>query len=534
MFGLCCSRRNEVQGSAFVKSSYLRWIVGDLRFKRSLPRHDYIQRLVEHFRETSSPECMRRVVFSPNKISREYASASYHLPGAYVDFFLSTIGYKDRPCRHCTYEDDEGRTSFVEVFHFPNVHEPDVCATVTFAMPADAMRLNMPTECSVEAEFAKGCPNAPIALDHSPRIVLHIATDVFIELLRFLPRSELEKMMLVSRDWSSVIEGSEGSLQQRHSFNVILNFQGESPGMLSLYFIRSLRSGQKRILRVLATRGLSHAHNAARSHLQNAFVKSVFAFFLNRLPLPRPPREMRVDIPLSRRIDWLKSLLRSMPPNSEIGAWGVADSLAGFDNLPTLASCALEAHRKLGCVRRLELGMYNRDATWTQLASLLNQPGFRGFREITISTDRAVMDASGLRAIISSLQSLKLTVFVNRGTEPQDALLTLPTQIIQDFLALRDVTNFVAEFALLLKKPDNIAFSEVPDVDEAIGQRKRFRCHLKDEDTVVRVSVYGNPTARGFLSVVTFDHFRRTVLIFKGNVSLSFLKSRFQRPCVCY
>ncbi|KAH7713193.1 hypothetical protein AAVH_19464 [Aphelenchoides avenae] len=70
---------------------------------------------------------MRRVVFSPDNILCEYASASYHLPGAYVDFF---------PCPHCTYN-DEGHTFFVEVFHFPNVHKPDVCATVTFTMPAE-------------------------------------------------------------------------------------------------------------------------------------------------------------------------------------------------------------------------------------------------------------------------------------------------------------------------------------------------------------------------------------------------------------
>ncbi|KAH7713194.1 hypothetical protein AAVH_19465 [Aphelenchoides avenae] len=494
MFGLCCSRRNEVQGSAFVNSPYLRWIVGDLRFKHSLPRHDFIQRLVEHFRETSSPECMRRVVFSPNKILRQYASASYHLPGAYVDFF---------PCRHCTFEDDEGRTSFVEVFHFPNVHEPDACATVTFAMPADAMRLSTLTECSVEVELTKGCPNAPIAVEYSQRIVLHIDTDVFVEVLRFVSRSELEKMLLVSRRWSNVVKGAEGSLQQRHRFNVILKFQGESPGMLSVYFIRS---EQWRILRVLITRGLSHAHNAVRSHLRNAFVESVFAFFLDRVPLPGTPIPAAFDA-------------------AQLGnrAWGVADNVAGFDNLPTLASCALESHMKLDCVQRLELGMYDRDATRAQLTSLLSHPTIRGFSVIVISTARGIIDASVLRAILSSWQSLKLNVFVTHGTEPQDALLTLPTQIIHDFLALRNVDNFVAEFVLHLKKPDNIAFSEMPDVDEAT-----------DEDTVVRVSVYGNPTARGFLSVVTFDHFRRTVLFLNGNVSLAYLRSRFQRPCVCY
>ncbi|KAH7702354.1 hypothetical protein AAVH_30494 [Aphelenchoides avenae] len=211
MLGLCCSRRNEVQGSAFVKSPYLRWIVGDLQFKRSLPRHDYIQRLVEHFRESSSPESLRRVVFSPDKIMCEYANASYHLLCAYVEFF---------PCPHCTYKDEEERTSFVEVFHFPNVQKPDVCATVTFIMPAEAGRLKEPTECSVEVELTKGCPNAPVAIGQSRRAELHIDTDVFIEMTRFLPRSELEKMMLVSRRWSNIVGGAEGSLQQRRSFTL--------------------------------------------------------------------------------------------------------------------------------------------------------------------------------------------------------------------------------------------------------------------------------------------------------------------------
>lgn len=59
---------------------------------------------------------MRHVVFNPDEALCEYTSASYHLQGAYVDFF---------PCPN------------VEVFHFPNVYEPSICATVTFVMPAE-------------------------------------------------------------------------------------------------------------------------------------------------------------------------------------------------------------------------------------------------------------------------------------------------------------------------------------------------------------------------------------------------------------
>lgn len=158
--------------------------------------------------------------------------------------------------------------------------------------------------------------------------------------------------------------------------------------MLSVHFIRSLDTGQWRILRVLITRGLSQALNAVRSHMRNAYVHGLFPFLLDSLPLTGIPREMRVDIPLSRRIDWLRSLLRSMPPNSEIGSWGVSDNIAGFDNLPAIASCALEPHGKLGCVQRPELHLHSRDATWAQLSSLLNQPSIRGFSELTISTTR--------------------------------------------------------------------------------------------------------------------------------------------------
>ncbi|KAH7699369.1 hypothetical protein AAVH_33524 [Aphelenchoides avenae] len=509
-----------------MKSSSLPGIVGDLPINRSLPAHGYIQRLIEHFRESSSPESMRRVVFSSDKTLCEYASASFHLPGAYVKFF---------PCPHCTYNDEEERTSFVEVFHFANVHNLDVCATVKFIMPANILRLDEPTECSVEVEVTKGCPRTRIAVDHSPRVELHINTDVFIEVLRFLSRGELEKMLLVSRRWSSVIGGSTGSLQQRHSFSMQIKFYGERMGMLSVHVIHSPHSGPSRILRVLVTRGLSQALSVIRSHMLNAFVEGVFPFFQNRVPPPRPPREMLIDISLSARIDFLKSWLRSMPPNSEIDAWGVADNVAGFDNLPAIASCALEPHRKLGCVQRLELHLRNRDATWAKLASLLSQPSIRAFSELTVSTRRVAIDSSGLRTILSSRQLLKLHVFVSRCADPEDAILTLPAQIIQDFVTLRDVNSFVAEFSLYLKKPDNVALAEMPDVDEATDRRKRFRYDLQDEDTVIRVSVYENRTTRGYLTVVTFDHFRRTVVFFNGNMSIAKLKQVLQhRPYGLY
>ncbi|KAH7704965.1 hypothetical protein AAVH_27831 [Aphelenchoides avenae] len=444
MLGLCCSRRNEVQGSAFVQSPYLRWIVGDLRFKRSLPRHDYVQRLVEHFRESSSPESMRRVVFSPDEILCEYTSASYHLPGAYVDFF---------PCPHCTYKFEEERTSFVEVFHFPNVHNPNVCATVTFDMPADAVRLHKPTACSVEVEFTKGCPNTPIDIEHSHRVVLLTDTDVFIEVLRLLSRSEVEKMQLVSRRWANVIGGSESSLQQRRRFHVFIKFYGESPGMLSVHFAREARLEQ-----------------------------------------------------------WRIPLLGSMPLNSEIRSWGVADRDVGYDNLLTLASCALEPHRKLGCVQGLELGLFKHDATWAQLAGLLTQPVIRAFSEIIVWTTRVAIDIAELRAVLSSWYSRKL----------------------HNFVSMRDVNRYVAEFWLRLQKAVNVAFPEMPDVDDSTDRRKRFRHHLQGKDTVVRVSVYENPTARERLTVVTFDHFRRTVFFLNGNVPLAELKQVFQRPYAFY
>ncbi|KAH7700803.1 hypothetical protein AAVH_32072, partial [Aphelenchoides avenae] len=205
------SRLYDPQPSALAKPWSLPEILGDLPMDGSLPPHDYVQQLIERFRESSPPECMRRVVFGPDNTSCEYANASYYLPGAYVDF---------SPCPHCTYKDEEERTSFVEVFHFANVYEPNFCATITFVMPADASQLKKPTQCSVEVEFAKGCPNAPIVAAHSPGVVLQINTDVFIEVLRFLLRSELEKMLLVSRRWSNVIGGGAASLHQRRSFNM--------------------------------------------------------------------------------------------------------------------------------------------------------------------------------------------------------------------------------------------------------------------------------------------------------------------------
>ncbi|KAH7693645.1 hypothetical protein AAVH_39317, partial [Aphelenchoides avenae] len=209
--GSSYSRRYDPQPSALAKPWSLPQIPGDLPMDGSLPRHDYVQQLIERFRESSPPECMRRVVFGPDNTSCEYASASYHLPGAYVDF---------SPCPHCTYKDEEERTSFVEVFHFPNVHEPNFCATITFVMPADTLQLKKPTRCSCEMEFAKGCPNTPNLADHSQRGVLHMSADIFVEVLRFLLRSELEKMLLVSRRWSEVIVGAAASLQQRRSFNM--------------------------------------------------------------------------------------------------------------------------------------------------------------------------------------------------------------------------------------------------------------------------------------------------------------------------
>ncbi|KAH7717471.1 hypothetical protein AAVH_15051 [Aphelenchoides avenae] len=484
--GLCRGRRKDAHKSAFVKSSALRWIRGDLHFNDSLPRPDYIQRLVEQFRQSSSPKSMRRVVLRPYKILCEYASASCHLPGAYVEFF---------PWLHCTHtneEDAEYEETFFEVFHVPNMHNPNVCATVTFATPTDARLLKEPRVCSIEVEFAKGCPNAPISGDHSRRVALHIHTDVFIEALCFLTRSELETALLVSRRWSSVIGGAESILQQRRSFFVIVQFYGESPRMLSVHFLRRELSGRLRILRVLTTHGLSQALFAVRSHLRNAFVKVAFPFFLDSVPPPGPPREVLVDIRL--RVNWLMSMLHSMPCNSVIDSWSVQDLAIGFGSLPTLARCALTPHRKLGCVRELGLGLMDRDATWTQLANLLNQPSVRGFNEITCWTE-ADIDTSELRAVLSSRRSPKLHLGVSSETEPPDALLRLPAQLIRDFLALRDVSSFVAEFSLRIGWPD-VVFTKMPYVNDATGRQKRFRYHLQGVDTVVRVNVYANRAAR--------------------------------------
>ncbi|KAH7720729.1 hypothetical protein AAVH_11781 [Aphelenchoides avenae] len=510
---------DETQESAVVRSSSVRSIDGELRFERSLPRHNFIRDLIEDFRQSSSPECMRRVTFHPDKILREYVSASCHLPGAYVDFF---------PCPHCTSKNEEGRPSLVEVFHFANLRTPNLCATVKFAMPADSVEMAEPTGCRVEADFTEGCPNAPITIDDRTRDALYICDDVFIEALLFLPRSELEKTMLVSRRWSNVIERAARTLQQRHGFFVRLRFYGESSGMLSVHFLHKVHSAlgdQWSFLRVLTTRGLSQALNVVRSHLRNAFVKNVLPVFRGRVSAIDPPPEMIVDIPLQARIDWLESLLRSMPPNSEIGSLFVSDANIGFDNFLTVASCALEQLRKLACVQKLQLGLLNRDVTWTRLASVLNQSNTRSFIEIAVATTRAAIDTSALRAILSSWQTQKLHIYVRSGIELQDGLLKLPAQIIRDFLALRDANDFVAEFSLHLTKPDNMV--EVPDVDVATDRRKRFRCHM--EGTVARVTIYENRAARERLTVMTFDKFRGNIHFRKGNVSLADLKSTVQR-----
>ncbi|KAH7713192.1 hypothetical protein AAVH_19463 [Aphelenchoides avenae] len=334
----------------------------------------------------------------------------------------------------------------------------------------------------------------------------------------------MDKMLVVSRRWSNVIGGAESSLQQRRRFSMDIKFYGESPGLLSIRFDRRVRSEQWRILRVLTTRGLSQALSAVQSHMQNALVEGVFPFFMDRVLPPSPPRKMLIDIPLSARI----------PLNWEIRSWFVADNVIGSDNLLTLASRALEPHRNLGSVQVLELGLFKHDATWAQLASLLREPSIRAFSEISVWTTRAAIDTFELRAILSSWQSRKLHVIVSNGTEPHDSLLTLPTQVIHDFVALRDANRFVAEFSLHLRKPDNVAFSLMPDIDEATDRRKRFRYHLEGEDTVVRVSVYENPAVGEYLSVVTFDHFCRTVVFFNGNMSVADLKARFQRPYAFY
>ncbi|KAH7706752.1 hypothetical protein AAVH_26025 [Aphelenchoides avenae] len=514
---LCRGRRKDAHKSAFVKSSALRWIRGDLRFNDSLPRPDYIQRLVEHVRQSSSPESMRRVVFSRNVIPDEYVSASFHLPGAYVEFF---------PCPHCTYTDEEEEGSFVEMFHFANVHNPNVCTTVTFTMPAVMREYNH--ECFVEVKLTKGCPNAPHVAAHSPLIALHIHTDVFIEVLRFLTRSELDNMRLVSRRWSNVIGRAEGTLQQRRSLcMMMIQFYGESYGMLSAHFLRKDSNDQWRNLRVLTTRGLSQALNAVCSHLRNAFVKVAVTLFVDKVPPPGAPRDVLVDIPLPRRVNFLTSLLHSMPHNSVIDSWSVGDSSIGLGSLPTLARCALTPHRKLGCVRKLGLGLLDRDATWAQFADLFNQPSVRGFNEISISTTMTI-NTSELRDILSSRQSPKLHLIVLSEIEPPEALLTLPAHLIRDFLALRNVSSFVAEFSLRIAKPYNAVCTKMPDVSDATGRRKRFRYRLQGVSTVVRVNVYANRAARECLTVVTFDHFR-TVRFFKGNVSLADLKLTLRR-----
>lgn len=171
--------------------------------------------------------------------------------------------------------------------------------------------------------------------------------------------------------------------------------------MLSVYFLRRDVSGQERILRVLTPRGLSQALYVVRSHLRNAFVEAVHPLFLDSVPPPVPPQEVLVDISLPHRINWLMSLLRSLPLNAVINAWKAQDIGIGLGNLPTLARCALRPHRMLGRVQKLELTLLNPDATWAQLAGLLNQPSVRGFSEITILTTKVNI----LNWVVASLAS---------------------------------------------------------------------------------------------------------------------------------
>ncbi|KAH7670007.1 hypothetical protein AAVH_42771, partial [Aphelenchoides avenae] len=385
--------------------------------------------------------------------------------------------------------------------------------------------------CCVKVEFSKGCPKAylrkpPYVADHSPRVALHIRNDVLIRVLRFLPRSDLETALLVSRRWLQVIGQAEGILRQRRYLGAMfINFYGESSGMLSACFLRKEKD-RIRILRVLTPRGLPQTLFAIRSHLRNAFVRIASQFFVDTVPATGPPDDVLVDIPLPARINLLTSLLHSMPRNSLIDSWSVGDTAVGFSCLPTLARCAMTPHRKLGCVRRLELLLTDRNATWAQLATLLNQPSVRGFREITITTT-VTIDTAGLRAVLSSWRSPKLHLLVLNGTHQQDALLTLPAQLVRDFVALPDVRSFVTEFSLRLEIPSPIP--EMPNVNDADGRRKRFRYRLEGVDTVVRVNVYANRAAREFLTVVTFDHFHLTVRIFKGNVPLAYLKLTLRR-----
>lgn len=95
--------------------------------------------------------------------------------------------------------------------------------------------LVQPTGCSIDVQLTEGCPNSPIVVVHryyplcvvikryfgtytrkfSSRVVLHIDAYVFVEVLRFLERIELEKLQMVSRRWSNIIGLAEGSLQRR-------------------------------------------------------------------------------------------------------------------------------------------------------------------------------------------------------------------------------------------------------------------------------------------------------------------------------
>lgn len=66
------------------------------------------------------------------------------------------------------------------------------------------------------------CLFSSLIYTFSLRVALHIHIDIIVEVLRFLPRSELETAQLASRRWSNVIGRVEGSLQQRRSIFVII------------------------------------------------------------------------------------------------------------------------------------------------------------------------------------------------------------------------------------------------------------------------------------------------------------------------
>ncbi|KAH7716574.1 hypothetical protein AAVH_16013 [Aphelenchoides avenae] len=208
-----------------------------------------------------------------------------------------------------------------------------------------------------------------------------------------------------------------------------------------------------------------------RSHLRNAFVEDAYPTFWDSVPTPGAPRDVLIDIPLPLRINWLVSLLRSMPLNAVIDRWTVEDDAIGPGNLLPLVRCALKAHRKLDCVRKLGLSLFNRNATWARLSNLLSQRSIQEFSEIACSTSVDI-DISELCTILSSRRSPKLHLAC-RGIWRQDPILTLPAQLIRDFVTLRDVSMFVDEFSLRLAEDDDHAFEEMPDVDDATDRRRK-------------------------------------------------------------